>query len=186
MRLFFGLSLSSQARAYTAACAELAASCVPGRYAPADNHHLTLAFLGGVEEARLPDAQRVLAQCIAAFPAPRITLGELDCFGPLRSAILILRAESRPALEPLHEALCAALLADGLPCSPGPFCPHVTLARRAVLSEAQLAALNAARHGEGASFIARRAHVFLSARDEHQMLRYTPLLSADFAPSSSE
>ena len=48
MRLFFGLSLPGDVRAVTRACAESAALSIPGRYPPAENHHVTLAFLGEV------------------------------------------------------------------------------------------------------------------------------------------
>ena len=74
MRLFFGLSLPGSIRAVTRACAESAALSIPGRYPPAENHHVTLAFLGEVPPERLPAARDVLARCAAALPAPTLPL----------------------------------------------------------------------------------------------------------------
>ena len=183
MRLFFALPLPDSVRAHAARLAGAAEDFIPGRYALPENYHLTLAFLGDVPEARLDDAHAVLARCAAALPAPRVTLTGADVFGRMENGVLILRAASDPDLTALHGALAAALVRKGLPVSPGPFAPHVTLARHAAASEAALAQLTRAllAHPETArSFPADRAHLYLSARDESNVLRYTPLRTAFF------
>ena len=174
MRLFFGLSLPDSIRAVTRACAEAAAACVSGRYALAENHHITLAFLGEVPPERLPDARDVLARCAAAFPAPQVTIEGPSHFGRAENAIFTLCAGSEPPLAPLHDALVAALCARGLPFDPGPFSPHVTLARHARLTDAPPPPFAPVR------FLAQRACLFLSARDGDNVLRYTPLAGAPF------
>lgn len=179
MRLFFGLSLPDDVRAVTRACAEAAAACVPGRYAPAENHHITLAFLGEVPPERLPDARDVLARCAAAFPAPVLTLCGFDHFGRRENAILILRVHSEPPLGPLHDRLVRALAQADLPADPGPFSPHITLARHASLPDTLPVC-------PPASFRAASSHVFLSARDEAGVLRYTPLETVSFARAGAE
>lgn len=173
MRLFFGLSLPGDVRALTAACARRAQQTIPGRYAPGENHHITLAFLGEVPQERLEDAQDVLARCAADFPAPRLALDGFSYFGRKENAILILRVKSEPDLEALHSRLIRELHAEGLPADPGPFSPHITLARHAKIA------------GEWpecpqAGFKAGQAHVFLSARDAQNVLRYTPLHTVSF------
>ena len=172
MRLFFGLSLPDEIRAATAACAAAAQQTIPGRYALAENHHITLAFLGEVPEDRLGDVQRVLEGCVS-FPAPRLTLDGFSHFGRAENGILILRVKSKPALDSLHDVLIAALRAEGLPADPGPFSPHITLARHACVGEETPSC-------PALSFTARQAHVFLSARDADNILRYTPIYTAPF------
>lgn len=180
MRLFFGLSLPEEIRAAAAACAQSAAASVPGRYALPENYHITLAFIGEVPPEHLTTAVRVLKDCISRFPAPRLALSGAGHFGRAQNGILILHADAEPALDPLHGALCSALAACGLPADPGPFSPHITLARHADVtrglppSPPQL------------SFTAECAHLYLSARDEQGVLRYTPLASARFAPPASD
>lgn len=179
MRLFFGLSLPDDIRAVTRACAEAAAPSIPGRYALPENHHVTLAFLGDVPSERAGDARDVLARCAAAFPAPALTLDGFGCFGRRTNGILILRVKSDPPLAPLHDWLVRALHTADLPADPGPFSPHITLARHAVIPDALPAC-------PSVSFSCGQAHVFLSARDEAGVLRYTPLDTVSFARSGSE
>ena len=176
MRLFFGLSLPDEIRNATAECARAAQRMIPGRYALPENHHITLAFLGDVPEERLRDAQRVLERCIS-FPAPRLTLQGFSHFGRAENGILILRVKSEPALDGLHEVLLGALEAEGLPADRGPFSPHITLARHARVGEdfPPCPAL---------SFTAGQAHVYLSARDEENILRYTPLYTVSLGHSA--
>ena len=178
MRLFFGLPLPPDAQQAAGDRAQLAQRLLPGRYALAENYHLTLAFLGEVPQERLPDAQAALESCVSRFPAPMVTLGAVDHFGRADKAILILRAQSDPPLEPLHENLLSALEKAGLPFDSGPFAPHVTLARHADAS--RLSALDPACFSPCAVFRARQACVYLSARDGENVLRYTPLFRADF------
>ena len=75
------------------------------------------------------------------------------------------------------EALIRGAQMRALPFDPGPFSPHITLARRAVLSQEALDSL----HPRPLSFRPTQAHVFLSARDAQGSLCYTPLASAPFA-----
>ena len=111
------------------------------------------------------------------MPAPTITLGPVDFFGRAENAILILRALCNPPLDALHNALAADAQACGLPVDPGPFAPHITLARHAQTAAEALAAVSVSP----LSFAPKSAHLFLSARDDADALRYTPLFSADFA-----
>lgn len=179
MRLFFGLPLPEEARRAAFARAREAERLLPGRYSLAENYHLTLAFLGEVDQERLADAQAVLRACASDFPAPTVTLGAVDHFGRADRAILILRAQSDPPLEPLHEKLVGALKNANLPCDLGPFSPHVTLARRA--DATRLSSLPPACFSPCAAFRAPHACLYLSARDEADVLRYTPLFRANFA-----
>ena len=172
MRLFFGLSLPDEIRTATALCAARAQAVIPGRYSLCENHHITLAFLGDVPRERLEDARRVLEGCVSC-PAPRLTLDGFSHFGRAENGILILRVKSEPQLDGLHDMLISALQAEGLPADQGPFSLHITLARHACVPETL-------PHCPALSFTARDAHVFLSARDEDGILRYTPLYTVPF------
>ena len=180
MRLFYGLSLPEELRLKTAALARGAAQRIPGRYALPENHHLTLAFIGEVTPERVSEAKAILARCAADFPAPRVRITGFGRFGKAENGILILHAQSDPPLEPLSRALKSALHAAALPADPGPFSPHVTLARHARAEDSALLPL-----AEPLSFTARQAHLYLSARDAQGTLRYTPLFCAEFADSGS-
>lgn len=180
MRLFFGLSLPPEAAKSTAALAARCRACLPGRYSLDTNYHITLAFIGHAEDDQLADARDALLSCAARFPAPTISLGSVSYFGKPDNAILVRAAQAQPDLSALHEDLCAALAARGLPFSPGPFTPHVTLARHASLGASAPESIPFSP----VAFTAQSAHLYLSARDAQNILRYTPLYTAAFAPPS--
>lgn len=182
MRLFIGLSLPEYVRRAVKSLAAQAGECIPGRYVLAENYHITLAFLGEAPQEAIPRIGEVLARCAACASAPLLSPGPIDVFGRMENGILVLRMDSAPSLEPLHEALCAALRAQELPASDGPFSPHVTLARHASACPDALRTLSEAA-ARVPAFRADRARLFLSARDESSILRYTPLLSVPFSPS---
>lgn len=111
------------------------------------------------------------------MPAPTITLGPVDFFGRAENAILILRALCNPPLDALHNALAADAQACGLPSIP---------ARSPRTSPSH--GMRRPRLKRWPPFpyprfplAPKSAHLFLSARDDADALRYTPLFSADFA-----
>ena len=177
MRLFIGLPLSSDAQRSTASAAQRCAKSIPGRYTLPENYHMTLAFLGEATEKQLEQAKDALFAFAARFPAPSLTLDALSYFRQAPNAILIRSVTSPDDLAAIHEMLLSLLSAYGLPHTDGPFSPHVTLARHADLTQADLGAL----HTAPVSFIAPEALLYLSARDESGVLRYTPLARAPFS-----
>lgn len=180
MRLFFGISLPASVRQAVSARAAACQSSIPGRYVCEENYHITLAFLGHVSEERLSDAKDVLRRCIESYLAPQLTLGETSFFGRAQNAILIARVHSTPSLDPLHAALIHTLEAASLPFDPGPFSPHITLARHARAEGLPLP------EGDSLSFIPCCAHLYLSARNEQNVLTYTPIYTVPFSnPLSS-
>ena len=174
MRLFYGLSLPDFIREETARAAQNEE--ISGRYSLVSNHHITLAFLGEVPPERLQDAQQILSEYVSAFPAPKLTLGKADYFGKPDNGILILRVKSEPDLTPLHHALISACIQNHLSADSGAFSPHITLARHAQTTPQTLSRITP----KPLSFTPECAHLFLSARDEQDVLRYTPLFSVPF------
>lgn len=174
MRLFYGISLPDDLRQTVCTHARICQAEIPGRYVREENYHITLAFLGDVPPQRIDDAADVLARCLRAFPAPRLTLGETGFFGRAQNAILIQHVHSDPPLEPLHEALILHLAAADLPHHAGPFSAHITLARHADAS-GTLPSLR-----RPTAFRPSHAHLYLSARNADDVLCYTPIRSISF------
>ena len=106
MRLFVALELPREVRA---ALAVWAAAAAPEamRRVPAENLHVTLAFLG----ARAPADAETVAPLLGALARP---LGELAVDGalwlpPRRPGVLAVALQAGPALAELHADLVAAL-----------------------------------------------------------------------------
>lgn len=130
LRLFAALEVADDVRERLAA----AVGPVRGRYerlrwTPPHQWHLTIAFLGSVEEHRLAAVEEALAVAAATAPARiDLRLGPVGHFG--RRVLWVGVAEEPPgAVAALGEAAQRALLAAGLPVDEKPVSPHITLAR---------------------------------------------------------
>jgi 2'-5' RNA ligase len=98
--------------------------------APA-NLHVTLKFLGQVDEARVPAVIEALRAAAAAHRALDVAVRGLGAFPtPARARVLWAGlAGDGAALGALAEAVDAACGALGFPREPRPFAAHVTLGR---------------------------------------------------------
>jgi 2'-5' RNA ligase len=102
---------------------------IPGaRWVPAEQIHLTLAFLGEVEEA----AVEPLITELARIHLPEFTLNfsGAGCFPDRRRPrVLWVGVEPHSQLVGLAAGVHDAVLACGIPQEERPFSPHITLAR---------------------------------------------------------
>ncbi|MGW2623433.1 RNA 2',3'-cyclic phosphodiesterase [Micromonospora taraxaci] len=115
--------------------AAAAAAGVNVRLAEPAHLHVTLAFLGDVEAARLVEVESALGLAVESFrddrnAAPRLGLGGGGRFGQGRSTVLWvgLRGEVE-ALHALARLIRSRLRHAGLPYDEKPFRPHLTIAR---------------------------------------------------------
>ncbi|MEN9783315.1 MAG: hypothetical protein RJA24_658 [Pseudomonadota bacterium] len=129
MRLFFALWPDATTRDALAATASQLKRACGGRSPPADNLHLTLAFLGNVPASRLPEL-RLVADAVITEPFAL----DLVRAGYWRAQRLAWAAplSCPPALTALHGQLTDALRLHGFHTERRAFKPHVTLLRDAV------------------------------------------------------
>jgi 2'-5' RNA ligase len=139
MRLFIAADLDDGARESVAgAAARLRADSERDRagstrgvaWVEARHLHLTLHFLGELDEARLPSLQAALAPGLE-FPPPRIGLGGWGVFPPRGPARVVwlgvtLGAET---LASAHAELGRRLRGAGIATESRPFSPHLTVGR---------------------------------------------------------
>jgi len=128
LRLFFALWPDDEFRAALAAVAGGLRRVCGGRAVASRNLHMTLAFLGNVPAARLPELQ-----VIAAGLAADSFVLSLDCIGWWRAQRVVWAGtEKCPRdLEMLAAALAGRLQAGGFRTEARRFVPHVTLLRNA-------------------------------------------------------
>lgn len=125
LRLFVGLDLPDAARRSLA----LSASGIPGaRWLDPASYHVTLAFVGEVDEGVAEDLDHELSQVEAKAFALRIAgVGSFEGKGKLRS--LWAGVELTSPLEILQGRIVAACLRAGVDVEKRKFKPHVSLAR---------------------------------------------------------
>lgn len=125
IRLFVGLGLPDSV---AARLAEIQNGVPGAKWVPRNNLHVTLRFVGEVDEDVAADLDAALAE--VAAPAPAVVLRGLGRFGDKRGArALWIGAEPKPALLHLHDKVESACVRAGLAPEGRRFKPHVTLAR---------------------------------------------------------
>ncbi|HVR27914.1 MAG TPA: RNA 2',3'-cyclic phosphodiesterase [Thermoanaerobaculia bacterium] len=142
MRLFVAFEIPDRVRGGIAGRADaLRASLPPARWVRGDQLHLTLVFLGEVEERRLSEIEAALAPVFAATSTLRLRLGESGTFPPERPArvawIGVEAEQDLPALERRVRAALEDVLGragrvvggTGPGVEERPYHTHVTLAR---------------------------------------------------------
>ena len=123
MRLFIAIRLSEEMKKVLVACMhDLKKQGVDGNYVPAQNLHMTLAFIGEYN-----DPSKV-KEAIRRVPLPefRLTLSEKGNFGN----ILWAGVKGNQKLKTYVKDLRAALSAEGIPFDNEKFVPHITLIRK--------------------------------------------------------
>ena len=134
MRLFIAIELSAQ---YKKALGELRTAIPGARWVAAEQIHLTLAFLGEVDE---DTAGRMIAGLTRIEAAEfELILTGTGCFpSRQRPRVVWIGVRQEPGLLDLatkvHETVCAC----GIPLEERPFSPHLTLARLRIPASKEL------------------------------------------------
>lgn len=175
MRLFIGLELSASLRAEAAYAARYFESLAPGKYVPAENYHITLAFIGETAEEKLRFAVRAMEAAAGGTQPFECGFLKHACFQKPEKAILALLTEERPALLSLAEEIRCRLSENALPFDEKPFVGHTTLARG--VNASKLCPLPFP-FCEKQTF--SRLTLFHSTRAEDRLV-YLPIARADFS-----
>ena len=127
MRLFIAINLDDNMKqALMLTQEKMKQGKMHGRFTPAENMHLTLAFIG-----EYPNADEVLdALNDITFKPFTLTLDGTGCFGDLWWAG-IKKDEGCDALKALVKKIRHALADAGIPFDRKSFSPHITLVRNA-------------------------------------------------------
>jgi len=104
-------------------------SGVPGaRWVEPENMHVTLRFIGEVDETTAADIDHALSAVEA--PAFTTSLAGIETFGKgYKAHTLWVAVQPNTALTHLHAKVESAIVRAGQPPEPRKFTPHVTLAR---------------------------------------------------------
>ena len=124
MRLFIAIPLAEEMKKELVACMhDLKKQGVEGSYVPAQNLHLTLAFIGEYDN---PAQVKKVLESVPLQPF-RLSLSEKGNFGD----ILWAGVKGNQKLKTYVKDLRAALKAAGIPFADDKCIPHITLIRKA-------------------------------------------------------
>lgn len=151
MRLFVALSLPEELRKRLAALVEgLARTRAPVKWVKRNNMHLTLKFLGEVEESRLQEIYEVCRLSAKEVRPFSIRVGEIGAFPSTRRPRVIWVGANQPAeLMTLHRRIEEGFQSTGFPAEKRRWTPHLTVGRvkgtqnmKALTSELERASLD--------------------------------------------
>src|SRR3954451_9174990 len=139
LRLFVGIGLPPELKLRLS----LLCAGVPGaKWVDPGNFHVTLRFIGEVDEGRAADIDEALAQIRA--PRFELAVAGVGVFGSAAKArMLWAGVEKSPPLLHLHDKVESALMRIGLEPEERRYTPHVTLARLKYAPEGGTARLQA-------------------------------------------
>jgi len=120
-RLFVALGLSDEVTQEVLAIQQ---GLRAAKFAPQENLHITLAFIGAFEEERVAELEEALS-LVQAQPFA-LKLEHTEFWKP---DVLVAGVMPSPALIELQQSVCDALQSAGISYDTKPFRPHVTLAR---------------------------------------------------------
>lgn len=187
MRTFLAFEVPADLRqAIGARLAPLREQLPRARWSEPSAMHLTLVFLGEIEESSLPRLADELRGVFAGEPPCRMSVGDVGEFPSGRPARVIwLAIDSSRDLSPLRaRAATACQRAAGVTPDDRPFHPHLTLARcEPPWPRAAVAKLRQAAGGPwGAPFTASEAVLYRShlgrGGARHEALLRLPLAGA--------
>jgi 2'-5' RNA ligase len=141
LRLFFALWPAAAEQQGLAQASAAAVAGSGGRPIPADNLHVTLAFLGSVDPARLPRLHALALELAAQSGLPALQLQFQTLEHWPRPQILCATAGTAMSASPagaLATRLRQATLAAGFTPDLKPFHAHVTVARKVARAPAAL------------------------------------------------
>lgn len=136
MRLFIAIELPSEIKRELGKLR----TAIPGvRWVPPEQIHLTLAFLGDVDEET---TGRLTAQlAVIRENTFKLSCGNIGCFPDRRRPRVIwIGVKPEPGLQKLAAAVQQSALYAGILMEERPFSPHLTLARLKLPATAELGA----------------------------------------------
>ena len=164
MRLFIAIQLNEEMRNLLGDIQDsYRRMAVRGNYTPAENLHLTLAFIGEYDD---PDKVLEALETVSFQPF-RISLDRTGCFGDLHWAGI---ADS-PQLDNLVKQIRHALANAGIPFDKKRFRAHITFLRRATFPRGAKTPLPII---EPASMQVEEIALMCSTRGKHGMI-YTKI-----------
>lgn len=138
MRAFIALEPPEGFVEDVAAMARVLGAAVEGRFVPRQNYHVTLAFLGDIDETQAREAMDAMDEACAGAAAAPMRPDGLGKFGRASDATLWLGLAPDAELTGVANRMREALRSRGIGFDDKPFLPHITLARRAKLPKGAL------------------------------------------------
>jgi RNA 2',3'-cyclic 3'-phosphodiesterase len=134
MRLFIAIDFDKNIKTYFEHIKiKLENYCIKGRFTNIENFHITLIFIGELEESDVPKVLKTMEDAVSVYDTFNLTLDKLGSFNKGNANILWIGTIYNDKLVEIHKKLCFSLKHEGMPFDEKPLKPHITLGRQVIL-----------------------------------------------------
>lgn len=136
VRLFIAIDFDKDTKSYFETIkTKLENYCIKGRFTYTENFHITLLFIGELEELNVPKVFDAIEKVVSRKSAFNLTLDKLGNFKKGNSNILWIGTNYNEKLVQINKELCVTLKYEGIPFDEKPLKPHITLGRQIILNK---------------------------------------------------
>jgi len=156
--------------------------CTEGSFTRKNNFHMTIRFIGEVDEVQVDKLKGVLDKVVVNINPFELRLSDLGIFTKKKTNILWIGLEETPMLSHLHKELSTLLKEEKIRFYDKLFMPHVTLGRRVELASDSID-LNSLVDFERIS-IPVRAITLMASKEEEGKLNGVPIYKVNLRDSN--
>lgn len=136
MRIFIAIDFDKAIKTYLENIKnKLENHCIKGSFTRSYNFHLTLQFIGELEELNIPKLVSALEECVLKYPTFNLTLNKLGSFKKGDSHIVWVGLNHSEELVRIYKELAHTLKHENIAFDEKPLKPHITIGRRVVFKK---------------------------------------------------
>lgn len=137
MRVFFAIEFDDKTRAYIKSVQSMIReNSIKGNFSHEENFHLTLRFIGEVDENQLISLKSALNRAIEQTSPFSINFNKLGFFSREGKKIVWMGIKNEDkCLDKLYKALEDHLVSEGFQREERGYSPHITLSRETILKQ---------------------------------------------------
>lgn len=136
MRVFIAIDFDKNIKSYFEnITTKLKNYCIKGRFTHVENFHLTLQFIGELEEANISRLSNTMKEDVSKHDSFNLTIDNLGNFKKGNSNILWIGTNYSEKLVQIYEKLYLTLKHEGIAFDEKPLTPHITLGRQIILKK---------------------------------------------------
>ncbi len=136
IRIFIAIDFDMSIKSYFEDIkSKLGTYCIKGNFTNINNFHLTLQFIGELEQSSIPMLSNAIQKCVSKHHLFRITLDKLGSFKKGNANILWIGIKHNENLIRIYEELSLTLKYEGVVFDEKPLKPHITLGRQIILKK---------------------------------------------------
>lgn len=180
MRLFIGIRLNEKSNYYYKNLATIIEThCQKGKFYNLKNYHLTIEFIGTVEDDKLLKLRLSCQNVVKRFDSFKVATGNLRSFDKKNKKILWFDLEKgKEKIQELHKELSKELNLMGIEASKE-LVPHLTIARGVILESESVDDISDKLEYNNYESIIEELIIFESKRID-DVLRYIPIETFKF------